>query len=80
MSNKYAKNYENLANAIIAKAAADYIRADKKLKRDPEDRNANRERFSIERFFMGDLINMYTNMDGEILLQGIRHECAEVAR
>ena len=60
--------YIELANAIIAQAAKDYRAALNQLSLNPNDKVAQRERNSIERFFRSDFFSILTNLNGEVLL------------
>ena len=64
--------YERLANAIILQSVADYRVALKKIKAHPKDRKAIDEALEIERFFRSGWYGMLTNLDGEVLMTGVR--------
>lgn len=73
------KGYENLANAIITFAVKDYVRALKKLAKDPEDIEANYMKVDCERFFNSDLFMGLTNVSPEYVIAkakeaAIKHE------
>ena len=55
--------YIELANAIIAQAAKDYRAALNQLSLNPNDKVAQRERNSIERFFRSDFFSILTNLN-----------------
>lgn len=66
-----ADNYGLLANAVVEQAADDYRKALCKL------RDIEAEIKSLERFFTGDDIKMYTSLDGSMLLKGLQEQCEE---
>lgn len=66
--------YQELANAIIILAAKDYRSALRRLKKDGENRVAEDELRSIERFFHSPWYEMLTDVDGEYLIRKLREE------
>lgn len=68
--------YALLGNAVVKRAADDYIEA---LCAKYDDREKERKRLDTiaecERFFTGDLINIYTRLDGRELMEGIKRMC-----
>lgn len=66
--------YENLANAIIVQAVNDYRVALKKVKKNPNNRDAIQEALSLERFFKSPWYETLTTVDGEFLIRKIRAE------
>ena len=68
--------YIELANAIIAQAAKDYRAALNQLSLNPNDKVAQRERNSIERFFRSDFFSILTNLNGEVLLAKLKEASA----
>ncbi|MCD8073452.1 MAG: hypothetical protein LUF27_00165 [Lachnospiraceae bacterium] len=69
------RNYEQLANAIILQAVRDLRDALKKLKRNPNNRDAQAVRDEITRFFKSGWFSTLTSGDGKFLLRKI---CEEV--
>lgn len=69
--------YEDLANAIIIKAYNDYRTALKRVKKNPENKDAINEALSLERFFKSPWYQVLTSVDGEFLIRKIRAEVAE---
>ena len=69
--------YEDLANAIIIKACNDYRTALKRVKKNPESKDAINEALSLERFFKSPWYQVLTSVDGEFLIRKIRAEVAE---
>lgn len=65
--------YVRLAHAIVEKAGKDYRAVLKKLKRNPEDSQAQWEKMNIERFFRGDA-GAYMDVDGDYIIDRIRKE------
>ncbi len=66
--------YIELANAIIAQAAKDYRTALNQLSLNPNDKAAQREKKSIERFFHSDWFSILTDLNGELLLKKLKEE------
>lgn len=66
--------YENLANAIIVQAANDYRAALKKIRKNPQNRDAIDEALSIEKFFHSGLYGALTTVDGDFLVRQLRAE------
>lgn len=69
--------YQELANAIIVQASADYKRACEALKtwkRDPDALGTKKE---CERFFQSDWFDVLSGLDGRVLMQDIRKACNE---
>lgn len=79
-------SFEELANAIIIQAVKDY--RDEVLWLDyhkpiiPEDEENDdykehlAEKISIERFFLSGWFSMISDLDGKILLEKLKKECA----
>lgn len=67
--------YQLLANAVVEQAAEDYRRA----LVDAHDGidGADKEVASLERWFAGNIIKLYTRLDGVALMQTIRAEVIE---
>ena len=63
--------YEKLCIAVVKQAAIDYRVALKRLRRNPKDSLAIRDRNDCEAFFE-DEIELYTNLDGKMLTRKIR--------
>ena len=70
----YQKNWENLANAIVEKAADDYRNVLKNLKLDPFSPMALRDRKEIESFFTSGWFAHLTRVDGKWLMERIQME------
>lgn len=66
--------FSNLANAIILQAVKDYRDALKTLKKYPNSIEANKEKFSGERFFHSKWFTNITSIDGNMLLKKLREE------
>lgn len=71
------KNYEDLANAIVALAFKDYVRILKKIKARPFDKDLQFEKEQLEKFFLGEKITVYTNIEGTYLLQLAKRKADE---
>ena len=77
-SKKLAENpYEALANAIVLQAVNDYRAALKKVKKNPNNREALDEALQIERFFKSQWYQVLTSVDGEYLINRLRREVSE---
>ena len=69
--------WEDLANAIVIRAATDYRNA-RKYKNDPKRQNRARARIrETERFFRSRWYAQLTDVDGEFLLGRLQEECHE---
>jgi hypothetical protein len=71
-----ADPYENLANAIVAQAARDYLAALKKLKKNPGNRTAMDDAMRLEKFFHSGWYGVLTNIDGDYLIRKLREKVA----
>lgn len=69
--------YENLANAIVAQAAKDYIAALKKLKRKRNNKMAMQEAMDLERFFHSAWYAQLTSVDPDYLIRRLRNEVSK---
>ena len=76
MAKRVEDPYGDLANAIIIKACNDYRAALKRVKKNPENKNAIDEALSLERFFKSPWYQVLTSVDGEFLIRKIRAEIA----
>ena len=70
---------QNLANAIIAQAAADWRSAVAYLKAHPGGTGkrywkAEKDKKDCELFFLGDTFEILTNLEGEYLLRRLKDE------
>lgn len=66
--------YQDLANAIVALAAKDYMKARKRQKRYPEDGRAAQTITEVRRFFHSEWYTMLTSMDPDRLLAILEKE------
>ncbi|MBR3639369.1 MAG: hypothetical protein IKN50_02055 [Clostridia bacterium] len=66
--------YQNLANAIIIQAAKDYKIYLRRLRRNPNNKEAQAGAAEIERFFRSDYYRSMTNVDGELLIKKLKEE------
>jgi len=66
--------YENLANAIILRAVADYRHALRRCIKNPEQDAFRYEKTALERFFRSNWFGVLTNLDPEILIQKLYEE------
>ena len=74
-SKNLAENpYEKLANAIVLQAVSDYRAALKKVKKNPNNRDAIGEALQIEKFFRSPWYQVLTSVDGEFLIEKLQKE------
>lgn len=66
--------YEELANAIIIKAAKDYRKAAKRLQELPYDKEARKEIRKCKKFFNSKCCNLLSDVDGKYILRKLREE------
>ena len=66
--------YENLSNAIILRAVADYRKVLRILYKHPYNRDAIREKNSLLRFFRSDWFRVLTNLEPEMLIKRLNAE------
>ena len=77
-SRNLAENpYEKLANAIVLQAVSDYRRALRKVKKNPNNREAIDGALQIEMFFRSEWYQVLTSVDGEYLIEKLREEVSE---
>ncbi|MGO5160536.1 MULTISPECIES: hypothetical protein [unclassified Bilifractor] len=69
--------YQNLANAIVAQAAEDYLSALKRLKKNPRNRTAMDEAMQMEKFFHSGWYEILTDVDPDYLIRKLREKVAE---
>lgn len=70
------QNYENLANAIILSAVADYREALRRWEQHPEKQSYIAEKQSLEQFFRSDWFSVLTSLDPEVLISRLMQEVA----
>ena len=68
------EQWEDLANAIIIRAAFDFRTARKRLKEDPDNMYLKCVLKEIERFFLSDWYRCLTRVDGRYLLRRLKNE------
>lgn len=61
--------YENLANGIIELAILDYVDAQKKLLKNPQDKVSKNMIQNVERFMRSDWFTVLTDLDPQYLLE-----------
>ena len=71
-----ADPYENLANAIVAQAARDYLAALKKLKKNPGNRTAMDDAMRLEKLFHSGWYGVLTSVDPDYLIRKLREKVA----
>lgn len=68
--------YENLANAIILSAVADYREVLQRWMQHPEKQSYISEKQSLERFFRSNWFSVLTSLDPEMLISKLMQEVA----
>ena len=68
------KEYQNLANAIVAQAAEDYRKDLRRIMADPADREALKDALKIEQFFHSGWFGVLTGVDPDYLINRLRKE------
>ena len=77
MNKRYGSDpYENLANAIVAQAAEDYLSALKRLKKNPANRMAMEDTMRLEKFFHSGWYGVLTGVDPDYLIRKLREKVA----
>lgn len=66
--------YEKLANAVILQAVKDYRTANKKLKKQPTNKDAELMVLGTEKFFRSDWFTALTDVDGAVILRKLQEE------
>lgn len=69
--------YENLANAIIMQAAADYFVALKKVRKHPDNKAAIHDALSLENFFHSGWYAELTSVDPDYLIRRLREKVSK---
>ena len=72
MGGIHIEPYQELANAIVAQAARDYLFILRLLKHHPTDSEAWRKAREYERFFYSDWYSTLTNVDPEYLVSRLK--------
>ena len=66
--------YQELANAVVLQAVKDYRDAVKKLSRGKTNTAAEHMKNECERFFKSGHFNIFTELDGKVLLSQLEKE------
>ena len=66
--------YQELANAVVLQAVRDYRDAVKKLSRGKTNTAAEQMKNECERFFKSGHFNIFTELDGKVLLSQLEKE------
>ena len=66
--------YQELGNAVVLQAVKDYRDAVKKLSRGKVNHAAEQMKNECERFFKSSHFNIFTNLDGNVLLSQLEKE------
>lgn len=66
--------YHELANAIVIRAAKDYMMALRKLQSEPNNPKALGLKKECERFFRSFWYSILTKVDGEVLMEKLKKE------
>lgn len=67
----YVDCYQNLANVIILQAVKDYKKVLRRLARNPQNQDAQREKKRLERFFFSQWYGILTDLDPKLLISGV---------
>ena len=67
-------NDQDLANAIVVRAAKDYRKALERLDETPDSVGAENEIKRLEKFFRSDYYKLLTSVDGELLINKLKQE------
>ena len=74
MSVRNLSPYEALGNAVVLQAVKDYREAVHKLSRGKKNTNAESTKQECERFFQSPYFNVFTQLDGQLLLSQLEKE------
>ena len=66
--------HEELANAVVLQAVKDYRRAVKDIKKAKRNSSAQNMKDECERFFNSKTFNIYTKLDGKMVLKQLESE------
>lgn len=69
--------WEDLCNAVVLKAVDDYRRLTKRLKRANNEKriaSIKQGKRELEKFFCSDWFNMFTTLDGKMILKRLQEE------
>ena len=78
-NNRYRENpVQDLLNAVVVQAAEDYRDYCSRLLKDPDDKEAKREREAVRRFFLSEDFKVYTTVAGSRILSRLEDEQREV--
>ena len=72
MGGIHIEPYQDLANAIVAQAARDYLFILRRLKHHPANSEARRKAREYESFFYSDWYSTLTNVDPEYLVSRLK--------
>ena len=76
MSVRNLSPYEALGNAVVLQAVKDYREAVHKLSRGKKNTIAESTKQECERFFQSPYFNVFTQLDGKVLLSQLEKEVA----
>lgn len=74
MASNYLSPEEALGNAVVLQAVKDYREAVKKLSRGKVNHVAEQMKNECKRFFKSSHFNIFTNLDGNVLLSQLEKE------
>lgn len=74
MAGRNLNPYEELGNAVVLQAVKDYRDAVKKLSRGKVNHAAEQMKAECERFFRSGHFNIFTSLDGNVLLSQLEKE------
>lgn len=64
--------FEDLANAVIIKAARDYKKTLRRLRQEPNNIDLLYKRERLEKFFHSEWFYILSNVDGDMLIQKLQ--------
>ena len=79
MSESSVHNWQDLANAIILRAVADYRRAHDRNRMRPEQPETLHEIRNIEQFFCSEWFSVLCTLDGRKILRKLKKQIASEA-
>lgn len=77
MSARNLDPYEVLGNAVVVQAVKDYRTVAKKLSNGKKNTTAVSVKNECERFFKSPYFNVFTQLDGKLLLSQLQKEVAQ---
>jgi len=66
--------FSGLANAVILQAVKDYKAAGKKEHKEGKSKETDAVKREVENFFTSALFNVYSELNGKLLFEKVKHE------